>query len=54
MRRTKACVIECEVLHVGLPPQIKWMRYSPGQHFTQHITKEHAGLCDVFATTGAS
>ncbi len=37
---------------LGLPPQIKWIRYAPGQHFTQFITKEHAIACDMFGTTG--
>ena len=36
---------------LGLPPQIKWIRYAPGQHFTQFITKEHAIACDMFGTT---
>ena len=39
---------------VGLPPQIKWVRYAPGQHFTQYITKEHAIACDMYGTVGAN
>ena len=36
----------------GIPPQIKWMAYCPAQQHTEFITREHAGLCDVFATAG--
>ena len=36
----------------GLPPQIKWVEYCPGQQHTEYITKEHAGLCDMFVTAG--
>ena len=42
----------CMYVLLGLPPQIKWIRYAPGQHFTQFITKEHAIACDMFGTTG--
>ena len=36
----------------GLPPLIKWLRYCPGVHCTEHISREHTVPCDVFATAG--
>ena len=41
-------------VRAGLPPQIKWVRYASGQHFTQYITKEHAIACDMFGTVGTN
>jgi WD40 repeat protein len=38
----------------GIPPQIKWMKYCPSAQHTEYITREHAGLCDLFATAGNS
>jgi WD40 repeat protein len=46
-----ALVIEAPCQH-GIPPQIRWLDYCPGQLHTEYITREHAGLCDVFATAG--
>ena len=36
----------------GLPPQIKWLEYCPAPQHCEYITKDHAGLCDVFASAG--
>ncbi len=36
----------------GIPPQIKWMMACPSPQYTEYISREHAGLCDVFATSG--
>jgi WD40 repeat protein len=49
--RTGNKVLEVPAQH-GIPPQLTWMRYCPGQMFTEWITREHAGPCDVFVTTG--
>ena len=38
----------------GLPPLIKWLRYCPGVHCTDHISREHTVPCDVFATAGTA
>lgn len=34
----------------GIPPQIKTMMWSPSQQFTQYISKDHGGLCDLLVT----
>ncbi len=39
---------------VGLPPLIKWIRFCPEVQNTSHISREHSGLCDVFASAGAN
>lgn len=36
----------------GLPPQIKWIAFCPAQQHSEFVTREHAGLCDLFATAG--
>lgn len=36
----------------GLPPQIKSMCFSDAQQYTEHITKDHSGPCDVLVTAG--
>lgn len=43
--------IESPAQH-GIPPQIKWMDYCPAPAHTEYITREHAGLCDLFVTAG--
>jgi hypothetical protein len=48
---TGAKIVEQSSQH-GIPPQIKWLAYCPGQMHTEFITREHAGLCDLFATAG--
>ncbi len=48
---TTALIIEAPAQN-GIPPQIKWMDYCAGQQHTEYITREHAGLCDLFATAG--
>ena len=50
---TCALVKEMPCQH-GIPPQIKWMEYCAGQQHTQFVTREHAGLCDMFATAGTT
>jgi hypothetical protein len=35
-----------------VPPQIKWLSYCPQQQFTEYITREHTGACDLFASAG--
>jgi WD40 repeat protein len=52
---TSTCnlIVEMPCQH-GIPPQIKWIDYCPGQQHTEYITKEHAGLCDLFATAGSA
>jgi WD40 repeat protein len=50
---TCAKVAETSCQH-GIPPQIKWLEYCPGQQHTEYITREHAGLCDLFATAGTA
>ena len=44
-------VIETSCQH-GIPPQIRWIAYCPAQQHTEYITREHAGLCDLFVTAG--
>jgi len=44
-------VIDVSCTH-GIPPQIRWLTYCPGQQHTEYVTREHAGLCDLFATAG--
>jgi hypothetical protein len=36
----------------GLPPQIKDLKWSPGQQFTEYITRDHSGRCDLLCTAG--
>ena len=36
----------------GLPPQIKDLKWSPGQQFTEFITRDHQGTCDLLCTAG--
>lgn len=48
---TCALVAETPCQH-GIPPQIRWLEYCPGQQHTEYITREHAGLCDLFASAG--
>ena len=36
----------------GLPPQIRDLKWSPGQQFTEFITREHSGPCDLICTAG--
>ncbi|KAJ1418197.1 WD40-repeat-containing domain protein [Ochromonadaceae sp. CCMP2298] len=36
----------------GIPPQVRWLQYCPAQTHTSHITREHAGPCDQFASAG--
>lgn len=36
----------------GLPPQIKDLKWSPGQQFTEFITRDHKGTCDLLCTAG--
>lgn len=36
----------------GLPPQIKDLKWSPGQQYTEFITREHKGPCNVLCTAG--
>lgn len=52
---TSTCqkVAEAPCQH-GIPPQIKWIQYCPSVQHTEYITKEHPGLCDLFATSGAN
>lgn len=50
---TSSCALVVEVpCQHGIPPQIKWMEYCPGQQHTEYVTREHAGLCDLFVTAG--
>lgn len=49
--RTGNKVLEVPAQH-GIPPQLTWLRYCPGQMFTEWITREHSGPCDVFVSTG--
>lgn len=44
-------VLEMSCQH-GIPPQIKWLAYCPAQQHCEYITREHAGLCDLFVTAG--
>eukprot|EP01038_Epipyxis_sp_PR26KG_P012826 gene12826-17196_t len=48
---TNEKIIEVSAQH-GLPPTIKWLKYCPGMQYTDYISQEHSGLCDVFATAG--
>lgn len=48
---TCALVVEAPCQH-GIPPSIRWLEYCPGQQHTEYITREHAGLCDLFASAG--
>ena len=36
----------------GIPPMIKFVNYCPAPQYTEYISREHAGQCDVFATAG--
>lgn len=36
----------------GSPPQIKDLKWSPGQQFTEYITRDHSGRCDLLCTAG--
>ena len=36
----------------GLPPQIKDLKWSPGQQHTEFITREHKGPCNLLCTAG--
>ena len=36
----------------GLPPQIRCIKSCPSLQYTEYITKNHRGLCDVFSTVG--
>jgi WD40 repeat protein len=36
----------------GIPPMIKFVNYCPAPQYTEFISREHAGLCDIFATAG--
>lgn len=36
----------------GIPPQIAWLKYCPLPLFTEWITRDHSGACDVFVTVG--
>lgn len=36
----------------GLPPQIRCFKACPSLQYTEYITKNHRGLCDVFCSVG--
>lgn len=36
----------------GLPPQVKDLKWSPGQQFTEFVTRDHQGACDMLCTAG--
>lgn len=36
----------------GLPPQIKDLKWSPGQQFSEFISRELKGPCDLLCTAG--
>lgn len=48
---TTALILESPAQN-GIPPQIKWIDYCAGQQHTEYIIREHAGLCNLFATAG--
>ena len=36
----------------GLPPQILDLKWSPTQQYTEFISREHSGPCDLLCTAG--
>lgn len=36
----------------GIPPQIKGMKWAPQQQYTEYISTQNRGLCDVLCTVG--
>lgn len=49
--RSGAKIVEMSAQH-GIPPQLAWVKYCPAPQFTEYITRDHAGPCDVFVTAG--